>query len=145
MEDAAMIIPHVEHCQDSTHNGAHKSADEDIIHAGWLTKCGLIRKSWKTRWFTLSNKCKLRYYENEGEDSLIGDINLSTCSIRTADVRGRDYCFEVVTQDRIWLLQASDYQEMMMWVELLSVQANQSLHHENQLLFLAEEMMSDVE
>ncbi len=46
---------------------ALKTVSLGVLHAGWLTKKGAVRKNWKRRWFEMSPDFTLRYFDNQDE------------------------------------------------------------------------------
>lgn len=53
---------------------------------------------------------------------------------------GRDFCFEIVTKQRVYQLVAKSQDEMLEWMKVLSSHTQQ--HTENDYLYQAEEMIS---
>ncbi|KRY19864.1 Cytohesin-1 [Trichinella patagoniensis] len=61
---------------------------------GWLWKQGGRYKSWKRRWFILSDNC-LYYFENKTEKEPRGIIPLENVQIREVQDKTRAHCFEI--------------------------------------------------
>jgi len=66
---------------------------------------------------------KLLYYkdkEQTGRQSPLGVIHLQLSIVRTCteDV-GREFCFEIITKERVYKLVASSHQEMNDWIQSL--------------------------
>ena len=59
------------------------------------------------------------YYYTTREDILpTGLIKLSGAKVKISDI-GKLYCFEVVTPQREWVLQAEDSSDMSQWMEII--------------------------
>jgi hypothetical protein len=95
-----------------------------LIHrAGYLTKQGDVIRSWRKRWFVLSDDA-MRYYRDESHDELKGEIALSVI-IRakvgaTRGRGGRTATFVVETEDRDWLIQADSEASRDAWVQAIN-------------------------
>jgi len=111
-----------------------------IIRSGYLLKKGQLRTSWKCRWCVLCDD-KLFYFKSEAAASTpnnkLGFIALGYSVIRscTEDV-GKDFCFEIVTEERVWKLVAGAHQEMVDWIQ--SLVPRTMLQGENDLIKAAE-------
>lgn len=73
----------------------------DLMHTffnpdreGWLWKQGGRVKSWKRRWFILSDKC-LYYFEYTTDKEPRGIIPLENVSVRIVQDRHKQHCFEL--------------------------------------------------
>uniref|UniRef100_A0A7E4VRF4 Cytohesin-1 n=1 Tax=Panagrellus redivivus TaxID=6233 RepID=A0A7E4VRF4_PANRE len=62
--------------------------------AGWLFKLGSSYRSWKRRWFVLSERC-LYYFESENDKSPKGIIPLEGVCVRMVDDKSRPHTFEI--------------------------------------------------
>jgi len=85
-------------------------------------KKGQYNTAWKCRWCVLTGD-KLLYYkdkEQTGRQSPLGLIPLQLAVVRTCteDV-GREFCFEIITKDRVYKLVALSHQEMNDWIQSL--------------------------
>ncbi|KHJ41836.1 Sec7 domain protein [Trichuris suis] len=74
---------------------------KDLMHTffnpdreGWLWKQGGRYRSWKRRWFVLSDNC-LYYFENTGDKEPRGIIPLENVQVRQVVDRTRAYGFEI--------------------------------------------------
>eukprot|EP01127_Copromyxa_protea_P006658 TRINITY_DN16663_c0_g1_i1.p1 TRINITY_DN16663_c0_g1~~TRINITY_DN16663_c0_g1_i1.p1 ORF type:complete len:151 (+),score=16.78 TRINITY_DN16663_c0_g1_i1:36-455(+) len=108
-----------------------------ITRNGYLLKKGKINTSWKCRWCVLTGS-KLAYFKNEMINRKpLGFIPLDQAVVRSCveDV-GKDFCFEVVTKDRVYKLSAGSHQEMVDW--MVALQPCTQLHAENDLFKEAE-------
>lgn len=88
---------------------ALKTVGLGVLHAGWLTKKGAIRKNWKKRWFEMAPDFTLRYFDNEDEPrqekgmvvlynrevetGVTDDEHLNCIALRPAVLPGRTYFF----------------------------------------------------
>eukprot|EP00045_Choanoeca_perplexa_P015203 m.185860 g.185860 ORF g.185860 m.185860 type:complete len:390 (-) comp16916_c1_seq1:188-1357(-) len=63
--------------------------------SGWLTKEGGRNKSWKRRWFILSNSC-LYYFENPEAVTPKGTIPLENLTVKVD--HKRQFCFEIAPE-----------------------------------------------
>jgi hypothetical protein len=95
-----------------------------LIHrAGYLTKQGDVIRSWRKRWFVLSDDA-LRYYRDESHDELKGEIALSSiirAKVGLARGRGgRTATLVVETEDRDWLMQADSEASRDAWVQVIN-------------------------
>eukprot|EP00736_Rhodelphis_marinus_P013720 Rmarinus@m.16872 len=75
----------------------------------------MVKKEWKRRWFQLE-KNKL-YYERSSKIGGVAEIDLLLCTVRAdpADISLR-FCFELVSPQRTWTLQAESEKEKQDWV-----------------------------
>lgn len=86
---------------------------------GFLTKQGLIRKSWRTRWFVLRGNM-LCYFRTKQSRYPINRLDLSKAyGIDYDNSRQKQYCFSVEFQKRTYYLQAACAEDCHQWVELL--------------------------
>eukprot|EP00050_Salpingoeca_kvevrii_P020580 m.100289 g.100289 ORF g.100289 m.100289 type:complete len:391 (-) comp8925_c0_seq2:929-2101(-) len=105
--------------------------------SGFLVKRGFHNtRSWKQRWFEAGSDGCVVYYANDSKRKEIGRIPLLDATVREAHVAGRDFCFEIVTQKRIWVLMAANRLQMEAWIRWLSGDWNTS--QANQLITRAE-------
>ncbi|XP_075871828.1 cytohesin-2-like [Nelusetta ayraudi] len=61
---------------------------------GWLLKMGGRVKTWKRRWFILTDSC-LYYFEYTTDKDPIGIIPLENLCVRTLQDAGKPYCLEL--------------------------------------------------
>ncbi|CAH8534504.1 unnamed protein product [Schistosoma turkestanicum] len=73
-------------CGSNQHNGIHK---------GWLWKLGGRVKSWKRRWFVLTEDSLLYYLTPDRSRQTKGVILLEGMNIRLIHDKTREYCFEL--------------------------------------------------
>ena len=94
---------------------------------GWLvqTDLGAMTRSWKKRWFVLSNLHELRFYkENKPVPSTgMGTIKLSNLiKLRRGDqdpMAKYPYFIEIATADRAWILAANNEKSIRIWFRKL--------------------------
>jgi len=115
---------------------------EESIRSGFLLKKGQYNTAWKCRWCVLVPN-KLLYYkdkEQTGRQSPLGMIPLQLSIVRTCteDV-GREFCFEIITKDRVFKLVALSHQEMNDWIQ--SLLPYTLLHTENDCIKQAEDQI----
>jgi len=109
------------------------------LRAGFLLKKGQYHTAWKCRWCVLLGD-KLLYYkdkEQTGRQYPLGTVPLQQSVVRTCteDV-GKDFCFEIITKDRVYKLVALSHQEMNDWIQ--SLLPFTLLHSENDWIKQAE-------
>lgn len=77
--------------------------------AGFLTKQGQHRHSWKRRWFVL-HSTHLLYYKRRGTEQLQGAVPLAAVREVMRDMRTypEPFCFQVQTARRTYAFQADD-------------------------------------
>ncbi|KAL0485731.1 PH domain-containing protein [Acrasis kona] len=103
--------------------------DEHHEMSGQLQKMGAINKSWKERWFVLSDK-KLFYYKNQRATSMKSFINLENAYVRTAEEYSpTSNCFDIVTPERVFQLVAPNPTVLKEW--MVSIQSYSTIVPEN--------------
>ena len=90
---------------------------EEFHKSGFLTKQGKNIRSWKTRFFILSEG-KL-VYKLDGKKS--STIPLANSYIQLNDEKYREYCFELVTPSRTYYLGCSTRYEMLEWIRCIQL------------------------
>eukprot|EP00048_Salpingoeca_helianthica_P020914 m.9262 g.9262 ORF g.9262 m.9262 type:complete len:134 (-) comp5375_c0_seq1:91-492(-) len=99
-----------------------------IVHTGRLTKQGAIFKTWRSRFFELTEDKKLRYYrmESEGERTLRGEIDLVDCvtllmrdETKVTWPEAAVFCFALVTDARTFFLVADSVEAGWRWVGMI--------------------------
>jgi len=113
-------------------NGLHKLAPELIggaIHKGFLRKQGANWKTWRNRYFVLTDNV-LYYFTSEKAEIPLGAVLLSRAVIEGADETiDKPWCFLVKPKksytgttewsNRTYYLHAADYVDMNKWIEAL--------------------------
>jgi len=98
-------------------------AADEVQFAGFLNKSpplkdvdeSKILKRWQRRWFILS-KTHLRYYTDESEEEMKGEIRLMGSKVTEAVHSDKmDYVFSVDTSDRRYYMEAKSDSEREMW------------------------------
>jgi hypothetical protein len=96
----------------------------NVHRAGYLIKQGDVIRSWRKRWFVLSDDA-LHYFKDESQTLVKGLIALA--SIRSvAPVANRDKrsaraaTFVIATGDRDWLIQADSEASRDAWVDAIN-------------------------
>src|SRR5690242_2319371 len=102
----------------------HKISDKDILKAGYLTKLGKQIKSWKRRYFILTESY-LMYFENDKPNAkLKGCVDLSekeSCSITRGDMEcHKSPSFKLVTKNRILFAYTTEVEHLESWIKILS-------------------------
>ena len=86
---------------------------------GYLTKLGLHRKNWLTRWFVLY-KNELKYFKNREEKMPLKVIDVSDIKDVIVDnTQGKENCFKLLTSSRTYFIVASSSKEAEEWIEIL--------------------------
>eukprot|EP00164_Ancoracysta_twista_P005891 GFYU01008105.1.p1 GENE.GFYU01008105.1~~GFYU01008105.1.p1 ORF type:complete len:130 (-),score=30.00 GFYU01008105.1:357-746(-) len=110
---------------------------------GMLWKKGDMSKRWRERWFVLQDD-KLWYYQSQTHAKAVGHIPLALCVVRESKDRcDFGHLFEVVTNQKVYELVASQYSDMTMWMRAISHQT--ALATENELIAEAEERICQQE
>ena len=93
-----------------------------VIHSGWLTKEGQRVKSWKRRYFVLTDTKLLRYFEDEQQLKFKGAINVSSISsIKEGDAVEPywNFMIHLQTPARLYLLNADSEAKRQEWLNML--------------------------
>ena len=91
---------------------------------GWLQKMGEVRKTWKRRWFMLSEG-SVYYFEKEGSS-----VSQASGSFKCAQIEavvplidetndGSAYTFFVVCRERTYVLRAASLPEQTQWIDAI--------------------------
>jgi len=94
-----------------------------VIHSGWLTKRGAVRKSWKHRWFVVTANKEMKYYTTGKAETCLGVIDLSrVLSISPTDEKGvKPNSLSLTTAERVWVLSAESPEALSKWLHMLEV------------------------
>lgn len=85
--------------------------------SGMLLKMGQVNKSWKERFFILEDD-KLFYYKNHDAVKAIAYIPLNDAYVRVSPEYYPEFAsFEIVTCQRIYKLQAANFELMKTWIQ----------------------------
>eukprot|EP01084_Bolivina_argentea_P239195 402046_1 len=95
-----------------------------IIHTGYMTKQGFIKKSWKKRYFTLSSNWKeLRYFENNvmNKNAYKGNIDLYSVKVLRSYVSfaKHEFILELLTLKRTYIFINEFHDEHITWMNKL--------------------------
>ncbi|TNN18492.1 Cytohesin-1 [Schistosoma japonicum] len=71
------------------------STQNNAVHKGWLWKLGGRVKSWKRRWFILTEDSLLYYLTPDRSRQTKGTIHLEGINIRLIHDKTKEYCFEL--------------------------------------------------
>merc|ERR1712228_496125 len=110
-----------------------------VIHSGWLTKEGQVVKSWKRRFFVLTDTKLLRYFEDEQQTKFKGAINVqSISSIKEGDAVEPywNFMIHLQTPDRLYLLNADSEAKRQEWLNMLDEGKKAINYDENANLFV---------
>ncbi|KAG2378402.1 hypothetical protein C9374_008545 [Naegleria lovaniensis] len=100
--------------------------------SGVLCKMGEVNKSWKERFFILEDD-KLFYYKNNEATKAIAYIPLNDAYVRVSpEFYPKLACFEIVTAQRIYKLQAANFELMKTWIH--HCQTFSKISMENELI-----------
>ncbi|XP_042200514.1 pleckstrin homology domain-containing family A member 2-like [Callorhinchus milii] len=94
-----------------------------VLKSGFCVKQGIVRKSWKRRYFTLDEN-HFSYFKCELEKEPLRSIPLKDiqkaqkCNLSQPMMR--DNLFEIVTQSRIFFIQADSPTEMQSWITAIN-------------------------
>ncbi|KZP31798.1 PH-domain-containing protein [Athelia psychrophila] len=95
------------------------SSDETVIKAGYLSKKGERRKTWKKRWFVL-RPAHLAYYKTDAEYQLLKILDLSEIhSCTPISLKKHANTFGLVSPVRTFYLQANTPGEVQSWVKAI--------------------------
>ena len=101
----------------------HQHIYGGIIKHGWLWKKGDKNKGWKQRYFIL-NKYNIKYYQDFEQTKYVGNVDLNDIICVNQQKLHNDhqkykYIFELVTNKRIWILNAENNKERDRWTEAI--------------------------
>lgn len=84
---------------------------------GWLTKQGANMKTWKRRYFVLTDK-DIYYFKTTTATDMTGIINLTKDSvIKKETAPGKPFLMSVGTTNRTFLIKAADDAELNSWIK----------------------------
>ncbi|KAL0953253.1 hypothetical protein HGRIS_004505 [Hohenbuehelia grisea] len=95
---------------------AQANVDDTVIKAGYLSKKGERRKTWKKRWFVL-RPAHLAYYKTSAEYQLLRLLELSDVhSCTPVTLKRHTNTFGLISPTRTFYLQAKSANEVNEWV-----------------------------
>ncbi|CAI8041283.1 Pleckstrin homology domain-containing family A member 2 [Geodia barretti] len=89
-----------------------------VIHAGHGIKLGAVRKSWKKRFFVLT-EVSVGYYKTIDEVEPIRTVSvgdMTSCAV-SKESSGKEHMLELVTPSRTYYIQMETEEEMEQWVK----------------------------
>ncbi|XP_072122571.1 pleckstrin homology domain-containing family A member 2-like isoform X2 [Mobula birostris] len=104
-------------------SGSKQTSGPQVLKSGFCVKQGIVRKSWKRRYFTLDEN-SFSYFKCEMEKEPLRTIPLKdiqkaqNCSCSQALMR--DNLFELVTTSRTFYIQADSPAEMESWIKAIN-------------------------
>ncbi|XP_059822176.1 pleckstrin homology domain-containing family A member 2-like isoform X2 [Hypanus sabinus] len=104
-------------------SGSKQASGPQVLKSGFCVKQGIVRKSWKRRYFTLDEN-SFSYFKCEMEKEPLRTIPLKdiqkaqNCSCSQALMR--DNLFELVTMSRTFYIQADSPAEMESWIKAIN-------------------------
>lgn len=88
-----------------------------VIKEGFLTKEGGSIKTWKKRWFVLTEDGILAYFKKKGGEQM-GKMDLKEgCTVQEVSYKKKKNCFEAKTPGRTYHLIAENGGDMNAWME----------------------------
>merc|ERR1712113_124018 len=93
-----------------------------LIREGYMSKEGKMFKTWRKRYFTLSQDGKLTYYHKQGQDNAIGsvDVKKMTKTERCSFGRNKQFGVQIHTDVRVWKFLCQDEKELAEWIHALN-------------------------
>jgi hypothetical protein len=90
-----------------------------LVLEGWLEKKGSFVKSWKRRWFVLTED-KLQYFVDQSQSVLKGGVEiLASSEVLSRDGSTHEFKFGVQTGTRILEISADCEETRLMWMDTL--------------------------
>lgn len=77
-----------------------------------------MRNNWTRRYFVIQDGT-LQYYKHGKDLNAVNVINLLLCSVKTRDDIDRRFCFEIISPDKSFLLQAENEEKKQEWISVL--------------------------
>ncbi|GBC05943.1 hypothetical protein RclHR1_06510010 [Rhizophagus clarus] len=120
---------------------SYKKSTEDVILGinSSITKSGYlfvkgnqrVMQTWARRYFFILNE-QLHYIDRGGRNSKNDDemesITLRLCHIKPFNSTDRRFCFEVISPNRTYMLQAENQEEMKDWIYCLQTTAQDAIY-----------------
>ncbi|KAI8977531.1 hypothetical protein BDF20DRAFT_836322 [Mycotypha africana] len=93
---------------------------------------GRVYQSWVRKYFTILNGELISTTRNpkpsSKEEDGVASINLRVCSVRISDHHDRRFCFEVISPNRVLVLQAENEQQMEEWISSIRTASHAALN-----------------
>ncbi|KAL7749029.1 hypothetical protein RI367_005679 [Sorochytrium milnesiophthora] len=102
---------------------------EKISKAGYLFKKNQVqrmRQTWSRRYFAIKND--LLIYSHRRETEAVVAMNLRYSTVKVSDHNDRRFCFDVISAQKSYTLQAENEEDMHSWIEALQRGIGQALH-----------------
>eukprot|EP01118_Nematostelium_gracile_P018487 TRINITY_DN8212_c0_g1_i2.p1 TRINITY_DN8212_c0_g1~~TRINITY_DN8212_c0_g1_i2.p1 ORF type:complete len:534 (+),score=139.48 TRINITY_DN8212_c0_g1_i2:101-1702(+) len=97
---------------------------------GYLFKLSTsIRKDWKRRYFVV-DKGVIRYYKTTKELTPVMAVNLLLCSVKLRPDIDRRWCFEIISPDKSYVLQADNEETLQHWIAVLQNATAEQLNNQ---------------
>merc|ERR1719410_2219644 len=93
-----------------------------LIREGFMSKEGKMFKTWRKRYFTLSDQGKLTYYHKQGQDNPIGSVDVKKMkkTERCSFGRNKQFGVQIHTDVRVWKFLCQDEKELAEWIHALN-------------------------
>eukprot|EP01117_Protostelium_nocturnum_P006686 TRINITY_DN2408_c0_g1_i4.p1 TRINITY_DN2408_c0_g1~~TRINITY_DN2408_c0_g1_i4.p1 ORF type:complete len:653 (-),score=236.18 TRINITY_DN2408_c0_g1_i4:38-1996(-) len=88
-----------------------------------------VRSEWQRRYFVVEGGL-LTYYKTGKDTTPVLAINLLLCSVKEKHDIDRRFCFEVISPDKSFLLQAEDEEKMKEWICVIQNAISDLLNHQ---------------
>jgi len=102
---------------------SQKKEGKKIIKQGHLEKEGKVFRTWRKRFFVLTDDGSLKYYDNENDTDAIGQITIDE-SIETKTVdfsKKKPYGFQLTASGRTWKFVCEDEKEVKEWLSSIDL------------------------
>ncbi|OHS95205.1 RAC family serine/threonine-protein kinase like protein [Tritrichomonas foetus] len=86
-----------------------------IVKVGWCTKLGAVFKTWRRRWFVLTQN-GLAYYKSPGK-KLQGTISLENADVAKDPSAKKQPAFSITTPTRVYRIVGEDLEETESWID----------------------------
>ncbi|RIA84108.1 hypothetical protein C1645_832776 [Glomus cerebriforme] len=113
-----------------------------ITKSGYLFIKGnqRVMQTWTRRYFFISDE-QLHYIgrggKNSKEDDEMESITLRLCHIKPVNSTDRRFCFEIISPNRTYMLQAENQEEMKDWIFCLQTTAQDAIYSDPNTIFIA--------
>ena len=92
---------------------------EATTNQGYLFKRNNgVRKDWQRRYFVIEEGM-MKYYKHSKDTQPTTAVALLLCSVKTRTDIDRRFCFEVISPNKTFLLQAENEEKMNEWITIL--------------------------
>lgn len=103
---------------------------EKILKSGYLFKKNQVqrmRATWSRRFFAVKGELLVYSHRVKDEDPVIA-MNLRYSTVKPAENIDRRFCFEVISAQKSYMLQAENEEDMHSWIEALQRAIGNALH-----------------